>query len=433
MSSETTFTFDRPHRPLPIRIFNGVGRLLRRCGWRRPLSAERILARACRRTGLDDFGELDVREPLRRLVESVEQENELTPLGRLIIRRELVQLASARLRIQAALKEHPEVLHERVDQPVFILGLGRTGSTLLHRLLAEDPQARAPRYGETMDPASARSSAAGAHVRQARRQFAWAAFLAPGLPSIHPLDAEAPEECRLLLMNTFRCPIFTQYGFMTSYVKWLQAGGPAEKLRVYEAYRRQLQLLQWRCPPRRWVLKCPAHSWGLEALLQVFPDACVVQTHRDLAEVVPSLCSLLATFRGLYSDTVDPRRLGPLVLESVVGHRLDANSRARESHPGRMMDVIYRHLVRDPVGAVREIYKRIGLPWNAELEKNVRDCLARNPRDKHGKHRYSLEQFGIDRAEVERMFPGYPESFGREAVGARPAAGQADKSQSGLA
>jgi hypothetical protein len=432
MSSETTYTFERPHRPLPIRIFNGVGRLLRRCGWRRPLNAERILALACRRTGLDDFGELDVREPLRRLIESVEQENQLTPLGRLLIRRELMQLACARLRIQAAIKEHPEVLHEPVDRPVFILGLGRTGSTLLHRLLAQDPQVRAPHYGETMDPASARSSADGSQVRQARRQFAWAAFLAPGLPSIHPLDAEAPEECRLLLMNTFRCPIFGQYGFSTAYVQWLEGRGLEEKLRIYEAYRQQLQLLQWRCPARRWVLKCPIHSWGLDALLQVFPDACVVQTHRDLAEVVPSTCSLLATFRGLYSDTVDPRQLGPLVIENVVSHRLDATRRARETHHGRMMDVLYRHLVRDPVGTVQEIYERFGLPWSAEMEKNIRDWLAHNPRDKHGRHRYSLEQFGLDRATVERMFPGYPESFMRSAAGERDAQGDARKRDQSL-
>ncbi len=434
MSEETTYTFERPHRPLPIRIFNGVGRLLRRCGLSRPLRAGPVLARACRRTGLDDFGELDVREPLERLIESVEQENDLTPLGRLLIRRELVQLACARLRIQAAIKEHPEVLNERVDRPVFILGLGRTGSTLLHRLLAQDPQARAPRYGETIDPAAAGSSANGAQVRQeARKQFAWAAFLAPGLPSIHPLDAEAPEECRLLLMNTFRCPIFGQYGFTTSYAKWLDELSLAEKLRIYEAYRRQLQLLQWRCPPRRWVLKCPIHAWGLEALMQLFPDARVVQTHRELADVVPSTCSLLATFRGLYSDSVQPHRLGPLVIENVVGRRLDATLRARKAYPGRMMDVVYRRLVRDPVGTVREIYERFGLPWSAETDRNVRDWLARNPRDKHGRHRYSLEQFGLDRAEVERMFPGYPESFGRPAVEAPSAAEQADRSLSEIA
>src|SRR5579885_2360192 len=110
MSSEAEYTFQRPNRPLAVRLFNGAGRLLRRCGWQRPLCAERILASACRRTGLDDFGEPDVREPLRRLTEALEQENRLTPLGRLLIRRELMQVARARLRIQAALKAHPEVL-----------------------------------------------------------------------------------------------------------------------------------------------------------------------------------------------------------------------------------------------------------------------------------------------------------------------------------
>jgi hypothetical protein len=430
MSSQTAYTFERPYRPVAVRIFNGVGRLLRRCGWRRPLCADRILATACRRTGLDDFGELDVHEPLRRLTEAIEQENPLTPMGRLLIRRELVQLVCARLRIRAALKEHPEVLDERIERPVFILGLGRTGSTLLHRLLAQDPQVRAPRYGETIDPALASSSANGADVRRARRQFAWAALLAPSLRSIHPLDAEAPEECRLLLLNTFRTPLFGQYGLVTAYATWLDGLGLEDRRRVYEAYRQQLQLLQWRRPPGRWVLKCPIHSWSLEALLGVFPDAGIVQTHRDLGEVVPSTCSLLATFRGLYSDGVDPRRLGPLVLQNAVSRRLGATLRAREAHPGRIMDVLYRDLVRDPVGTVLAICERFELPRSPELEKNLRDWLARNPQGKHGKHRYSLEQFGLDRATVERMFPGYPEGFGLPAAGVgagRGATGQEDR------
>jgi hypothetical protein len=420
VSADSNGTFERPYRPFPVRVFNGVGHLLRRCGWRRPLDAERILARARRRTGLSDFGPLEVREPLTRLVEALEQENQLTPLGRLLIRHELVQLCSARLRVEAAVREHPEILDEQIDRPVFILGLGRTGSTLLHRLLAQEPQVRALRYGETIDPAKAAfSSSVALQVGRARRQFAVVARLAPGLRSIHPLDAEAPEECRLLLMNTFRATIFGQYGFISSYGKWLNGLGLEDRLPIYEAYRRQLQLLQWRRPARRWVLKCPIHSWGLEALLGVFPDAGVIQTHRDLAEVIPSMCSLLATFRGLYADGVDPRRLGPTVLQNVVGRRLGSTLQAHTTHPGRVQDVVYRDLIRDPVGTILGIYERLGLPAGDETEARIRDWLARNPQNKHGKHRYSLEQFGLDRDTIERSYPEYPECFGIPAAALR--------------
>jgi hypothetical protein len=433
MSSDATYTFEQPHRPLAIRIFNGVGRLLRRCGWRRPLSADRILARACRRTGLDDFGELDVREPLRRLTEALERENQLTSLGRLLIRRELVQVARARLRIRAALKAHPEVLDERVDRPVFIVGLGRTGSTLLHRLLAQDPQVRALRYGETIDPASAALAAAnGRLARVARVQFGFARFLAPGLRSIHSLEADAPEECRLLLMNTFRTSLFGQWGVISAYTKWLEGLGLESQVRVYEAYRQQLQLLQWRCPPRRWVLKCPTHAASLEALLRVFPDACVVQSHRDLAEVVPSMCSLIATLRGIYSDYVDYSHLCGKFIRSIVNRTIGAALRARTAHPGWVIDVLYRDLVRDPVETVGGIYDRFGLPRGGDMEEHVRDWLARNPQDKHGRHRYSLEQFGFDRTIVEQMFPGYPKNFVQSVAGEGDARGDARKRDQSL-
>src|SRR5260370_28327322 len=133
MTTTSTHSFERPPQTLPVRVFNGVGRLLRRCGWRRPLNAEAILTAARRRTGLGDFGTLDVREPLGRLVASLEEENRLTPLGRLLVRLELVRLAESRLGVVAGLKRHPEGLGAALARAVFVLGLPRTRSALLHR------------------------------------------------------------------------------------------------------------------------------------------------------------------------------------------------------------------------------------------------------------------------------------------------------------
>jgi hypothetical protein len=413
MPPEPTRTFERPHRTPAMRLFNGLGRLLRRCGWRRSLDAGRILDAACRRTGLNDFGELDVREPLERLVASLERENALTPLGRLLIRHEFVQFAAARLGVVAALKEHPEIRHEPVSRPLFVLGLPRSGSTLLQRLLAQDPDSRPLFPWELLRPTPGPAPDRVRQIRRTRRALSvLTRYLAPRMQAMHPTGAEEPGECCLLLMNTFRWPTFRRYGSCHSYLEWLDGQGEDGLLRLYEDYRRQLQLLQWRCPPRRWVLKTPSHAYGLGALLRLFPDACVVQTHRDLAHVLPSTCSLRATTRGIHADDVDPRRIAAESAVDLRARFLDPALRAREAHPGRVHDVTYRELVGDPVGTARAIYARFGLPWEAEVEGRMQAWLAANPQGKHGRHRYSLEQFGLDRAAVAGLFPGYPQCFG---------------------
>jgi hypothetical protein len=384
---------------------------LRRWGWRRPLNAEVILHTARRRTGLDDFGDLDIHEPLSRLVKSLEQENRLTPLGRCLMRRSMVELAAARLSVVARIKEHPEVLQQQLSRPLFILGLPRTGTTLLHRLLAQDPTARALYLWETQWPAQGSPSLLDRSIGRTRLAVGLTFRLMPRLRSIRPLDADAPEECRLLLMNTFRTPGFGQYGIISAFLHWLDSLGGENTLRVYAEYRRQLQLLQWQRPPRRWVLKCPMHAWGLNSLFCLFPDAFVVQTHRDLAEVIPSAASLRATNLGLYADNVDPCRIAAEATENLTRRILGAALQARSAHTGRVHDVSYRDLVRDPIRVVAGVYERLGLALSTEAEAGMRTWLAEIPQNKHGRHRYSLEQFGLDRAAVERIVPGYPSCF----------------------
>jgi hypothetical protein len=159
------------------------------------------------------------------------------------------------------------------------------------------------------------------------------------------------------------------------------------------------------------------HAYALETLLELFPDACVVQTHRDLAQVIPSLCSLRLIGRGVYSEDPDPRRVVGEASDHVL-RLLRGALRARERHPGRVYDLAYRDLVADPHGVVRRINEHFGLPLSAAAEEAMRVWLANNPQGKHGRHRYSLEQFGLDRDTAHRLFPGYPECFG---VPAEPA------------
>src|SRR5262249_19322202 len=219
------------------------------------------------------------------------------------------------------------------------------------------------------------------------------------------------EECRWLLMNTFRSLAFFGFGAVNGYLAWLEERGEENTWRVYEEYRRQLQLLQWRRPPRHWVLKCPLHAYALDALLRLFPDSCVAKTHRDLHKVLPSLCSLRLTRCSIVTDTPDPRR----VAEEATAHvtrLLRPALRARAEYPGRVYDVAYRDLLRDPIAAIRSITDRFGRPLSGAAQKAMRAWLAAHSQGEHGRHRYSLEQFGLDKGAVDHLFPDYPQCFG---------------------
>jgi hypothetical protein len=183
---------------------------------------------------------------------------------------------------------------------------------------------------------------------------------------------------------------------------------------VYASHRRQLQYLQWRCPAERWVLKSPAHLWFLDALLAVYPDACIVQTHRDPVKVLPSVASLVCGWRSLYEGDVDARAIGRWQVELYAG-MLESCLRERPRHdPRQFFDLHFREVLADPLAAVRRIYAHFGFDWSDAAERSLRDWHAVHPQGKHGEHRYSAEQFGLVPAEVAERFARYSEHFGVE-------------------
>jgi hypothetical protein len=378
------------------------------------LDAGRLLDEARARTGLHDFGDDGFREPLRRLLESYEREARLTLLGRIAARQDTVRLLSNRLRLLDDRRRHPEIAAQSIRQPLFITGLPRTGTTLMHGLLAQDPANRAPLNWEMLFPSPPPGRPGARRDRRAEaaaRQIRWFHRLAPDFQRIHPIGARMAEECLIITSHSF-----LSFQFQTSYrVPHYQAWLEAQDLRpAYRQHREFLQQLQWQAPPRQWVLKAPAHLYGIEAIFAAYPDAGVVLTHRDPLEVVASVASLHSVLRDTFSDGVDPVEVGAEVcarwsagitraLRDRDGGRVPA---------GRFADVMYTDLLRDPIGAVRRVYAQFDRPLTPAAEERMRRFLATHPKDKFGRHDYSLEQFGLDAATVREQFRDYRRRFG---------------------
>lgn len=417
----------RPHRPLPIRLLNAAGRTASRLGLRRLSLEEADLLEAARvAAGLDDFGPESFRAGLRRLLAALEAESGLTPTGWVGVRASTVGDLVKRLRIVDHRKRHPEVGEGAIRAPLFVIGLPRTGTTLLYGLLAQDPAHRAPLSWEVAAPCpppEADSYETDPRIELAERAFDRLRRLAPGFEAVHPIGARLPQECLLIHMLDFHSIQFHVSYNVPSYQAWLER----QDLRpTYRFHRWFLQHLQSRCPGERWLLKSPAHLLALDVLLRTYPDARIVQTHRDPLEVMASVSSLHCLMRGLASDAVDPHEVGRQ--QVALWERLLARSTAvRDSlsdEAERCFDVQYAALVADPIGCVRGIYAHFGLPLGAEAESRMRRFLAENPGDKHGVHRYAPEWFGLDPERTARRFDGYCERFGVERKAGAPARGE---------
>jgi hypothetical protein len=398
-------------QPAWLRAVNAAGRVAGRAGLQASLAPARIRRAAERRTGLSDFGPDDGwDEALARLTRDLRGSARLTPVGRIAAHGHLVALLANRLRMEADRRAHPAIGATPVAAPLFIVGLPRTGTTLLHMLLAQDPENRVPRTWEVMHPAPAEGDARR-RARKTARELAWMERLAPGFRVMHPLAPELPQECIAIDSHTLQSYEFQSTHRVPDYQRWLEGRGLQA---AYDHHRRFLQYLQWQRPGRHWVLKAPAHLFGLPELLAAYPDAGIVQTHRDPLQVLASLASLSTALRGAFSDAVDPAAVGREMSARWGGGVLSAMA-ARDS--GRLpdeafMDVGYRRIVDAPLETVRAIYARFGRELTDAAESAMRRFLAAHPKNKHGRHRYSLEAFGLDREEETARFAAYRARFG---------------------
>jgi len=372
---------------------------------------ERVLAEARAATGLTDFGDASFRAGLGALLATY-AESPFSEKGRARNRRRVVNLLATRLRVEAALVHHPEILARPVAHPVVLTGLPRSATSALFNLLGEDPAARPLRLWETQCPDPLEGLAPGAPDP---RREAIDAYYAKGREKhpdwtrIHFTSADTPEECVLLHAYDFHGVQLGIEPMLEPYASWYRS--QVVDLRPLYAYQKKLmQLLDWQRPGERWLLKAPAHLWGLDALASVFPDVAIVWTHRDPVACTASACSmtaaLMTTLEGL-----DKKWLGPRVME-FYACSLDRGLAAREAmDPRRVVDVSHDEFVKDAVGVAKRIYAHFGLALGPAALSAFEKHASANPRAKHGSHDYDLEAFGLDEARVRERFRAYQERF----------------------
>jgi hypothetical protein len=371
--------------------------------------AEELIAEARAAAKLEDFGGDDFMRGLRVLCATYELPA-WSERGRTRNRRRLVNLLATRLKVEAALSQHLEITARAVKQPVVLTGLPRSGTSALFSLLGADPAARPLRLWETQCPdpialppgtPDPRRAAIDAHYAQGREKR-------PEFTKIHFTSADTPEECVLLHAYAMHGVQMGVEVLLEPYASWYQA--EATDLRGLYAYQKRLmQLLDWQRPGERWLLKAPAHLWGLDALVATFPDVAIVWNHRDPVACIASACSMT---EALMATLEFPReQLGPAVME-FYARSLDRGLAVREKlDAARFLDVPYAEFTADPLACAERIYAHFALPLPTAASDALRAFAAANPEGKHGKHEYELAQYGLDEARARARFASYAARF----------------------
>ncbi|GAB4086033.1 sulfotransferase [Myceligenerans cantabricum] len=335
---------------------------------------------------------------------SVGEDPRMTPLGWTFALSQIKDRYANRLRINALFAERPEIADEPVTDPVFVLGLPRTATTLAHRVLAASPAHRGPLMWEMSHTGLEDPVAAEREIKKLDQGSKLVTGLfAPGLKHMHPSRAEQPEESMMLLPHGAYWPLL--YGTMPSYRDWYSRRGAQEVADDYRYLKQGLQVLQHGRERKRWVVKYPGHLGDMAAIREVFPDATFVWTHRDPSSVVGSTCSLVETMWAMYQKDPDRVAVGELVLDTMVAW-IDSALESRLSlPPSAIVDVPYHKLSADPHTEVPRVYSAIGATWTASDAAQLDEVLARPAGTRP--HRYDITDYGLEQARVEEAFSGY--------------------------
>lgn len=377
-----------------------------------PLDEKSLLEHACRATGLDDFGDDDWREPFRVLLKALEEEDDLTLMGRLMARNDILIFLRTRLQVTDLLKRHPEILDEEIIAPMVIFGLPRSGTSILFELLSQDPDAGVPMIWEALQPCPPPEQATyktDPRIEQADKLFTQWSRVVPEFATMHEMRGDIPAECDLLMVSTFISAHLAALHQVPSYSAWCAS---ADYLPVYKYHRKILQILQWKNPRRRWLLKNPEHQVHLDTLLAVYPDARIVQTHRDPLKCMASATSLMGALYYMRSDApFNAELFENIIMGEATAARLERVMDQREAGvvpAANIFDSRYQDLMDDPIVCIERIYAHFDMTLSDAARTAMFRYLEGKPKGKFGAHAYAM---GEGRAKERAFFQRYQSQY----------------------
>ena len=382
----------------------------------KPLAVDDMIEEAQRTTGCTQFDSESFREGLGILVADINADSERPALLVDRFRGNLVRALADRLKVADYLRSHPDLLERPIERPVFVLGVPRTGTTMLSNLLAADPARRSPLTWEIDEPVPPATTAtltsdprALARLEDERRMLA----ARPDMGKYYRGSATYPNECVFIHAHDFKTLMWESRGRLPGYREFIFS---ADVTTAYEYEKRFLQLLQSDAPGI-WNLKMPSHSLFIPTLLKVFPDARLIWTHRDPYAATGSLCSLISLAHKGYTGKVDLPWLAENYPKQIAAHAdraMDARDAIGED---RIIDVHYGDMMRDPMATMRRVYHLLGDDFTEAAQAGMQAWLDANPQDKFGRHEYRLAEFGLSKAKLAPMFERYLARYEVEAEG----------------
>ncbi len=375
------------------------------------LDADEMLAAALKHAGRSDFLDRSFYPPLRRLIEACNAESDLSAFGRYSVRFDVLRSLNNLLEFENVELMYPRVLSRPIEQPIFIMGMPRSGTTFLHTLLAQHPATVAPLAYQTVYPHPSPSGRLGRKLRQGwvEGQLRFVRMLAPELNSLHPISAGSPQECTDITSQVFQSLRYDSVYRVPSYQRWLERYGHID---AYRFHRRFLQHLDAQTPGRRWLLKSPDHVFALSALKAVYPDARLVFVHRDPVRVLASVAKLTEVLRRPFARSIDLVDIGRQVCASWLDGAQRMIRAAAASDP--ILHLHYRQIVSAPLETANTLFRHAGIALTEEATRRMRRWLERGGHRSKPHRNYNLATFGLDASTLRAQFAPYIEAFGVE-------------------
>ena len=376
------------------------------------INANEILDQAKSETGLSDLGEPLFFEGLNRLIDSINNEANLNEIGIQAQPIRIQGLLTNRLRFEEDLKKFPEILDQEIIAPIVIVGLPRTGSTMTHRLLASDPNHTAMLWWEGRYPALLPGEKRGdieTRMELGKAEVDAVVAASPEALDIHPWDYKGADEEILLLEHNFLSTVPESFMALPSYSEWIEE---QDHTLAYEDLKKFIQYLQWQNPGRekkRWVLKSPHHLGFIDKMISVFPDAKIIQTHRDPIKTVPSFCSMCANLFEPLTTNFDKVFIGKHwsnKLTRALNHCMNIS----EQHPDNFLDLEFLNMIKDPIDEMKKIYEFIGDPFGEKTEVAMEAWREENKHEM-GAHKYSLEEYDLTESQINDNFAKYQQKY----------------------